>query len=331
MDQDAANRSPKTLADVSHLFFSRAEETSDEGTDEASAPPAGACGPAPEILASAAASPEPHAACGPAPEILAADGPPAGPEPSGDTKIFVVTGGEDHPGKSTIAANLANALLRFGRVSLHDADPRIPNARFYLGLPSWNYLSPMTGAGEPAPNTATESGLVVVDWVFASEETLAGLGSGDVVYLDAPGVGRRPVDSLVVDLPVKRLHLLRGLEGRAVSHIVVARPGRRGFENAFAALKAICRVGAPPRVALVVNRVPDHDYAARFHAKTALAAERLLSMKTEFLGAVTVEAGLAGEERERGVITAAKPDSPTALSLRQLASRALDFAGQGRR
>lgn len=319
MDQDAANRPPKTLADVSHLFFSRAEETADDATDEASGPRAGAGATAPEPVANDGSTPAPAANGGPSTDA----------ERPGGTRIFVVTGGDDHPGKSTIAANLSHALLRFGRVSLHDADPRIPNTRFYLGLPSWNYLSPLTGAGEPAPNIATESGLVVVDWVFASEETLAGLGSGEVVYLDAPGVGRRPVDSMVVDLPLKRLHLLRGLEGRPVSHIVVARPGRSGFENAFAALKAICRSEAPPSAALVVNRAPDHDYASRFHAKTALATERLLSMRTEFLGAVTVEAGLAGEQRERGIITAAKPDSPTALSLRQLASRALDFAGHG--
>jgi len=34
MDEDVRSRSPKTLADVSHLFFSKAEESAEEQTDQ---------------------------------------------------------------------------------------------------------------------------------------------------------------------------------------------------------------------------------------------------------------------------------------------------------
>lgn len=317
MDRDAADRSPKTLADVSHLFFSHPEERSnstssaDTGSQQSDSDAHGGASP-----------PASQDAC-------QGDAAAVSRGPLDRTGIVIVTGGDDRPGKSTVAANLSQALVRFGRVALLDVDPRLPNVRFYLGFASWNYLSPLTGGGEAAPNTATESGLVVVDRSSASREAIASLGSGDVVYLDAPAVGRRPVDFLVVDAPMSRLPLVSSLAGRSAVHIVVARPGRSGFESSFAAMKAIARISEPGTAELVVNMSPDYHYAERFHAKIAQATERLLSTRTELMGGVPVEAGMAGEQRERGLVVATKPDSPASLSLRQLASRAVDLARGG--
>ncbi len=323
MSADAGSKPPKTLADVSHLFFSKVEERSDD------APAASADARATEARD---ASGDVRPVLAPAPNV-AGDAPvadtaeataPAHETGHRATRVFVVTGADDSPGKSTIAVNLAHFLMPFGRVALFDADPRVPNARFYLGLPSWNYLSPLIGGGEPVQTAVTDRGLVVVDWVngAASEECC-------ITSADLPEHGRKPLDFAVVDLPLGRGDVLSALVPERPVYIVAARTGLAGFENAFAALKTLRVEGEAQKAVLVVNRAPDDDYAFAFHAKTEAAAGRLLRMEVGFLGGVPSEPGLGGEQRERGAIVSSRPSAAVALSLRQAASNALDLAGDG--
>ena len=294
MDEDVSSRSPKTLADVSHLFFSKTEDGAEE-TPKAAVRPADGSGAAAES---------------------------AGPR---RTRLFVVTGGDDSPGKSTIAVNLASALVPFGRVAIFDADPRIPNARYFLGLPSWHYLSPLTGGGTPAPDVMTDAGVVVTDWSSGENGECDALGAGSVIYMDVPESGRTPMDFVVVDVPLSRTDLLSRLAGHASAYIVTARPGRRGFEHAFVAVKRLRSESGADSVALVVNVPSSEDYARAFHAKMKAAAKRLLSVDVRFLGTVLLEPGLGAEQRERGAIVASRPDAVCALSLRQIATHALEL------
>jgi MinD-like ATPase involved in chromosome partitioning or flagellar assembly len=304
MDEDAGSRPPRTLADVSHLFFSKASTGGEE-------PPGVDVRPEVNGGAGALASNAPSA-----------DAPEAPSAEPARTRVFVVTGGDDAPGKSTVAVNLAAAFLPFGRVAVFDADPRVPNARYFLGLPSWHYLSPLTGNGA-APSIMTEAGVVVCDW--SGDETDGAPGENGVFYTDVPESGREPLDFAVVDVPASRGDLLTRLAGCASMYVVAARPGRRGFEHAFVALRAI-RSGCGARVAaLVVNGAADYDHASAFHAKLKTAAERLLSMDVRLMGAVTTEPGLGAEQRERGAIVTSRPDASTALALRRIASNALQF------
>jgi flagellar biosynthesis protein FlhG len=296
MSDGAGIKTPKTLADVSHLFFSDAERNDGSGVRADAAP---------------------------------AEGSTAEADSPGDrgrwhrTRTFAVTGGPGSPGKSTVALNFATALTSRGCVALFDADPKLPNVRFYLGLPSWHYLSPVTGDGRPAPNTVTDAGLIVADWACGAEP-VDGLGPGDRVYVDAEGVGRCGLDFAVVDAPISRVARLSGIVGRVDHFVVVARPGLAGFEEAFAALAVLSRRLGVRQAYTAVNMVPDLAYAASFHAKLSDAAERLLSMEAVLLGAVVYEPGLGAEQRERGPIVESRPDAAAALLLRGMASNALD-------
>ena len=303
MDEDAGSSSPKTLADVSHLFFSNVGESAEEPPEAAVRP-----GDAPRDDADAERR-----------------GVVAESAQQRRTRLFVVTGGDDSPGKSTVAVNLAQALVPFGRVALFDADPRIPNARYFLGLPSWHYLSPLTGAGVPAPNIVTDSGVVVTDWSSGGKGEGDALGAGGVIYMDVPESGRTPMDFVVVDVPARRTELLSRLAAHASTYIVTARPGRRGFEHAFVALKRVRRESNRDSAALVVNGASSESYARAFHAKMEAAAKRLLSVDVHLLGAVLPEPGLGAEQRERGAIVSSRPDAASALSLRQIASSVLEL------
>jgi len=293
MDESTGSKSPKTLSDVSHLFFSRPAERAEEPPDVGTRPTGGAV----------------------------AD------DPVRPTRVFVVTGGGDAPGKSTVAINLAHAFAAFGRVAIFDADPSVPNARYYLGLPSWNYLSPLTGNGSAAPNAITDAGVIVSDWSGGAAGDGDAPSTCDVMYTEVPESGREPLDLAVVDIPVTRTRLLSRLAGRATTYVVTARPNRSGFENAFVALRALKHECGAESAAIVVNGASSEGAAEVFFAKIRTAAERLLSMTVEFMGAVTNETGLGAEQRERGAIVTSRPDAAIALALRKVANCALQMNG----
>jgi MinD-like ATPase involved in chromosome partitioning or flagellar assembly len=306
MSQGAGSRSPKTLADVSHLFFSASGERKEPSHV---VPPAGT---------SAA--------------------PPASPEEVGRTaardagrwrrtRIIVVTGGDGAPGKSTVAVNLAHVFMQRGSVGLFDADPRIPNARFYLGFPSWHYLSPLTGEETAAPTTLADSGLVVVDWSAGGGDPAEALGAGEVVYVDIPGAGRHPLDYVVVDLAPSRIGWIRAAAPRVDRFLAVARPGWSGFEEVFGVLAALTKELGVTDVGVVVNRAPGSDYAMAFHKKLATAGERLLSVQTRLLGGVVFEPNLGSEQRERGAVVRSRPDAVSALLLREVAANVFGEEG----
>jgi MinD-like ATPase involved in chromosome partitioning or flagellar assembly len=313
MSSSASNRTPKSLADVSHLFFSSTEEEPlREAAELTDTPLASAVEPA---------APEAH------------DSPP---DAEADlvgrwerTKLFVVTGGDSGPGKSTVAVNLAYAFTSTGSVGVFDADPKIPNARFYMGAPSWNYLSPLVGEGRAAPTVRVDSGIVAVDCTGGGGRADEFLGRGESVYVDVDGDGdgngngRERLSCAVIDLAIGRAAWLAPVLDRIGLFVVVARPGWSGFSEAFAVLARLRRDLGVREVGLTVNMSPDNDYAARFFSKTRVAAERLLSMDVHFLGGMVYEDNLGREQRERGSIVRSRPDAVFALMLREAASKAL--------
>jgi MinD-like ATPase involved in chromosome partitioning or flagellar assembly len=302
MSEGASNKIPKTLADVSHLFFSKVEESAHTApsSDRAAPAPSGR-GVLVDRVGDAA----------------------RGPGRVGRrerTRVVVVTGGDGAPGKSTVAVNLAQGLLPWGRVALIDADTTLPNARFYLGLPSWNYLSPVTADGTPAPTTLLDSGLVVVDWTPAASDPSALACADGALHLDVGEAGRQRFDYVVVDLPSRRVGLLQRAGLRPGRPVVVAAAGWTGFRAAFAAASALSAGLGVRAVDLVVNRVPDDTYAAAYHRKFSMATRDLLSVESRLLAGVGCYPGLGCEQRERGPLVRSRPDAAPALALRNAAS-----------
>ena len=299
MREDSGNRTPKTLADVSHLFFSSTENQAEEPPmREAGKSPASATGGSDESASA---------------QLL-------GEGRTTATRLFLVTGSDAAPGKSTIAVNLAHALLNHGRVGLYDADPHVPNARFYLGLPSWNYLSPIAGGGESAPDVLTDHGLIVVDW---STPERVERPTTPAIAVSVPSAGTHVLDFAVVDAPLATAVSMAA--DSTASLVVVGEPGLRGFERTFGVLAALARGSRAREAGIAVNRVPDLSYARAYCAKMRLACQRLLSMDASFLGGLVCEPGIGSLQRERGVLVRASQDA--ALLLKEMAANALDLRG----
>jgi hypothetical protein len=224
-----------------------------------------------------------------------------------------------------VAVNVAQSLVVHGRVGLYDADPRIPNARFYLGLPSWHYLSPLTGEGSRAPNVLIDSGLVIIEGLPGSDIQAGDSGGNGVVSAQLPGGDTCVLDYAVVDTTVSGAVALAGDDRLDARLIVVSRPGRGGFIETYAALARLAREAGVRSAGLVVNRSPSTSYARAFHAKTRLAAERLVSMDVPFLGGLVREPDLGALQRERGVMVRSRPDATSALLLKEITSNALEL------
>ena len=319
MSSSTSNKTPKSLADVSHLFFSSTEEEPErEAAMPASASPAVAVSASPGVAASASQE-APAGSCADVDRAARWE----------RTKLFVVTGGNSGPGKSTVAVNLAHAFMSTGSVGVFDADSKIPNARFYMGTPSWNYLSPLVGEGQAAPTVRVDSGIVAVDCTGGGGRADEFLGRGESVYVDVDGDGRERLSCAVIDLAIGRAAWLAPILDRVGLFVVVARPGWAGFSEAFSVLARLRRDLGVKQVGLTVNMVPDNDYAARFFSKMRVAAERLLSMDVHFLGGMVYEENLGREQRERGSIVRSRPEAVFALMLREAASKALGSEWSG--
>ena len=316
MSGQQGDRVPKTLQDVSHLFFSR-----DDGGEPSEAEPSDAGSSVTEDPAEAGVSvgvePGPPEVSASAPEARSGEG------HWSRTLVIPVTGG-GRPGVSTVSVNLAHALLPWGRVGLFDADPRLPNARFYLGLPSSHYLRHLTGGG-PAATTIIDGGLVVGEWVSAGTGPDVNSGSGEALYVDVEGAGRRALDIVVADIPLDRLELLAPIRHLAPAPVLVARHDFEGLVEAYEAASALAAAGFREPV-LVVNGTNGPDEGARFAAKMKEACRRLLGMEIRFAGALRREPRLGSIQRERGPIVRSEPDSVAALSLRETAANVLSAA-----
>jgi len=298
MSEQQGGKTPKSLADVSHLFFSQPDAAGPPGDESTDADEAA-----------------------PARETASGD------QGRWSSTLVIPVTGSGRPGCSTIAVNLAHALLPWGRVALLDADPRLPNARFYLGLPSSNYLAHLSG-GTPNGAAMLDGGLVAGDWVSSGTGPDEGHGAGEALYMDIDGAGRRALDIAVVDIPLSRLGLLRPIASLVGPPVLVAGPGFEGFVGAYAAA-TFMQSATLPDPQLVVNRVDGPDEGARFAAKMTAGVERLLGVRMQFAGALRREPRLGSRQRERGPIVRSEPDSIAALSLREVAANVLAAARGG--
>ncbi len=307
MSDSAGEAAPKSLADISHLFFSKKDdERADDvrGVDERADDVRGAGERADDLRGAGERAEAPRGLGG-----------------GRRTRLFVVTGGSGSPGKSTVAVSLAHAFQSTGDVAVLDADTHVPNARFYMGAPSSHYLTPLTG-DEPSAGVRVSSGLVSLGCAGGrrADEIIA---RGREIYLDVQGESRRAMSSVVIDVPCDRLEWIAPIADRVGLFVVVARPGWEGFQEVHGVLKRLAKTLDVRSAGLIVNHVPNTDYAAKFFAKTRAAAERLLNMEMHFLGGMIRDEALGSRQRERGAAVHDRPDTVFALMLREAASKAL--------
>ena len=271
----------------------------------------------------------------PAGPVKATHGPPTGPgvatqmppapQPMDQPnlgKILAISSGKGGVGKSTIAANLAIALTQAGfRVGVMDADVYGPNIPRMFGVND----RPAVIGGKIQPLEAYGVKLMSL---------------GLLIERDAPAIWRGPIimkimnqflrdvewgqlDYFIVDLPPgtgdAQLSLVQGTH--VAGAVIVTTPQEVAVGDALRGAKMFERVGVP--VLGVVENMSgftDPETGKRFDLFSSGGGQRLAAeIGVPLLGSVPLQPQLAALADVGEPILIAQPDSPAAVSLRQIA------------
>ena len=271
----------------------------------------------------------------PAGPARATHGPPTGPTAAREMppapqpveqlnlgKIIAVSSGKGGVGKSTVAANVAIALVQAGfQVGLMDADVYGPNIPRMFGVSE----RPPVFGGKIQPLTAHGVKLMSL---------------GLLVERDAPAIWRGPIimkivnqflrdvdwgqlDYFIVDLPPgtgdAQLSLVQATHVSGA--LIVTTPQEVAVGDALRGAKMFERVGVPV-LGVIENMTgfTDPETGRRFDLFSSGGGQRLAEeISVPLLGSVPLQPQLAALADEGQPILIAQPDSPAARSLREIA------------
>jgi ATP-binding protein involved in chromosome partitioning len=237
-------------------------------------------------------------------------------------KIIAISSGKGGVGKSTVAANLAVALAQAGfQVGVMDADVYGPNIPRMFGV----FDRPPVSGGKIQPLEAHGVRLMSL---------------GLLVERDAPAIWRGPIimkivnqflrdvewgqlDYFIVDLPPgtgdAQLSLVQATH--VAGAVIVTTPQEMAIGDALRGAKMFERVGVPV-IGVVENMsgFTDAETGRRFELFSSGGGQRLADeINVPFLGSVPLQPHLAELADGGQPILIAQPDSPAAVSLREIA------------
>jgi ATP-binding protein involved in chromosome partitioning len=237
-------------------------------------------------------------------------------------KIIAISSGKGGVGKSTVAANLAVALAQAGfQVGVMDADVYGPNIPRMFGVNE----RPAVFGGKIRPLEAHGVKLMSL---------------GFLVERDAPAIWRGPIimkivnqflrdvewgqlDYFIVDLPPgtgdAQLSLVQATHVSGA--VIVTTPQEMAIGDALRGAKMFERVGVPVfGVVENMSGFTDPETGRRFELFSSGGGQRLADeIGAPLLGSVPLQPLLAVLADSGQPILIAQPDSPAAMSLREIA------------
>jgi ATP-binding protein involved in chromosome partitioning len=247
--------------------------------------------------------------------------------------IIAVSSGKGGVGKSTIAANLAVALVQSGlQVGIMDADVYGPNIPRMFGI----FDRPPVVGGKILPLEA--HGVKLMSLGFLVERDAPAIWRGPIImkivnqFLRDVDWGQ--LDYFIVDLPPgtgdAQLSLVQATQ--VAGALIVTTPQEVAVGDALRGAKMFERVGVPV-VGVVENMsgFTDPETGRRFDLFSSGGGQRLADeIAAPLLGSVPLQPQLAALADSGQPVIVAQPESPAAVSLRQIAE-ALQQKTAGRR
>jgi ATP-binding protein involved in chromosome partitioning len=239
-------------------------------------------------------------------------------------KIIAISSGKGGVGKSTVAANLAVALAQAGlQVGVMDADVYGPNIPRMFGV----FDRPPVLRGKIQPLEA--HGVKLMSLGFLVERDAPAIWRGPIImkivnqFLQDVDWGQ--LDYFLVDLPPgtgdAQLSLVQATHVSGA--LIVTTPQEVAVGDALRGAKMFERVGVPI-IGVVENMsgFTDPETGRRFELFSSGGGQRLADeIAAPLLGSVPLQPRLAVLADEGQPILIAQPDSPAALSLRDIAEQ----------
>ena len=252
---------------------------------------------------------------------------PAVPQPAEQPnlgKIIAISSGKGGVGKSTVAANLAIALVQAGlQVGLMDADVYGPNIPRMFGV----FDRPPVLRGKIQPLDA--HGVKLMSLGFLVERDAPAIWRGPIImkivnqFLQDVNWGQ--LDYFLVDLPPgtgdAQLSLVQATH--VAGALIVTTPQEMAVGDALRGAKMFERVGVPV-IGVVENMsgFTDPETGRKFELFSSGGGQRLAEeISVPLLGSVPLQPQLALLADEGQPILIAQPESPAAQSLRDIAEQ----------
>jgi ATP-binding protein involved in chromosome partitioning len=247
--------------------------------------------------------------------------------------IIAISSGKGGVGKSTVAANLAVAMVQSGlQVGIMDADVYGPNIPRMFGV----FDRPPVVGGKILPLEA--HGVKLMSLGFLVERDAPAIWRGPIImkivnqFLRDVDWGQ--LDYFIVDLPPgtgdAQLSLVQATQ--VAGALIVTTPQEVAVGDALRGAKMFERVGVPV-IGVVENMsgFTDPETGRRFDLFSSGGGQRLADeIAAPLLGSVPLQPQLAALADSGQPVIVAQPDSPAAVSLRQIAE-ALQQKTAGRR
>ena len=254
-------------------------------------------------------------------------GPPAGaPMPAAQPnlgRILAVSSGKGGVGKSTVAVNVAVALVQDGaRVGLMDADIYGPNVPRMFGV----FEKPPVVGGKIQPLEA--HGVKLMSLGFLVERDAPAIWRGPIIMKIVTqflrDVNWGELDYFIVDLPPgtgdAQLSLVQATQVSGA--VIVTTPQEMAVGDALRGARMFERVGVPV-IGVVENMsaFTDPETGRRFELFSSGGGQRLAEeIGVPMLGTIPLQPHLAEQADAGQPVLIANPNSPAAESLRRIAA-----------
>ncbi len=272
----------------------------------------------------------------PAGPARATHGPPPTPAPASPPaprapaeqpnlgRVLAISSGKGGVGKSTVAVNLAVALAQDGaRVGVMDADVYGPNIPRMFGV----FEKPPVLDGKIQPLKA--HGVKLMSLGFLVERDAPAIWRGPIIMKIVTqflrDVNWGELDYFIVDLPPgtgdAQLSLVQATQ--VAGAVIVTTPQEMAVGDALRGARMFERVGVPV-IGVVENMgaFTDPETGRRFELFSSGGGQRLAEeIGVPLLGSVPLQPGLAELADAGQPILVASPDSPAAVSLREVADQ----------
>ncbi len=247
---------------------------------------------------------------------------PAAPIPA--PRVIAVASGKGGVGKTSVAINLAAALVNAGqRTLLLDTDLGLANVDVMLGLsPRFTLADVFAGRCE-LRDTIVEgpNGLMIIPAASGKRHMTELTPQQHVGLVHAFSELDVPIDTMVVDNAAGIADGVLTFCQAAQDVVVVVCDEPASVTDAYALIKVLSRERGVSRVQVLANQVQHAVEGRQLFDKLERVASRFLDVTLGYLGAIPRDEWLRRAIQRQEAVVDAFPSSPSALSFRDIARR----------